>query len=54
LLNRINNITVSVVTAFLVSFFTAGSAMADFQEHTRKFTLLYTGNTWGYLIPCPT
>jgi len=50
-MNRIKNITVFVIFAFLVSFSTAGSALADSQEHTREFTLFYTGDTLGYLDP---
>ena len=52
IMNRIRNITVFVLFAFLVSFFAAGSALADSQERTKEFTLFYTGNTLGYLDPC--
>ncbi len=52
MMNSIKNITISVIFAFLVYFFTAGSALADSQERTKEFTLFYTGNTLGYLDPC--
>ena len=52
MMNRIRNIMVFVLFAFLMSFFAAGSALADSQERTKEFTLLYTGNTLGYLDPC--
>ena len=52
MMNRIRNITISVIFAFLVSVFTTGSALADSQERTEEFTLFYTGNTLGYLDPC--
>lgn len=52
MMNSIKNIMFFVIFAFLISFFTAGSAMADSQERTEAFTLFYTGNTLGYLDPC--
>jgi len=52
IMNRIRNITVFVLFAFLVSFFAAGLALADSKERTKEFTLFYTGNTLGNLDPC--
>jgi hypothetical protein len=52
MMNRIRNITVFVLFAFLVSFFASGPALADSQERAKEFTLFYTGNTLGYLDPC--
>ena len=52
MMNSIKSITVFVLFAFLISFFTAGPALADSQERTKEFTLFYTGNTLGYLDPC--
>ena len=54
MMNRIKDLTLFVIFVFLVCFFSAGSAFADSQEHTREFTLYYTGNTLGYLDPCIT
>lgn len=53
-MGRIRNIIVFVLFAFLISFFSAGSTLADSHECTKKFTLFYTGNTLGYLDPCIT
>jgi len=52
MMSSIKNIMVFVLFAFLISFFSAGSALADPQKHTKEFTLFYTGNTMGYLDPC--
>ena len=52
MMNSIKNVMVFVLFAFLLSFFSAGSALADSQERTKEFTLFYTGNTLGYLDPC--
>ena len=52
MMNSIRNIMISVLFAFLISFFSAGSALADPQKHIKEFTLFYTGNTIGYLDPC--
>jgi hypothetical protein len=51
-MNWIRNTTFFVIAAFLASFFTAGSALADSQEREKEFTLFYTGDTLGYLDPC--
>jgi hypothetical protein len=51
-MSRIKKIMVFVLFAFLISFFSAGSTLADSQERTKEFTLFYTGNTLGYLDPC--
>ena len=53
-MDRIRNIIVFVLFAFLISFFSAGSALADSHECTKEFTLFYTGNTLGCLDPCIT
>ena len=53
-MGRIGNIIVFVLFAFIISFFSAGSALADSHECTKEFTLFYTGNTMGYLDPCIT
>jgi hypothetical protein len=52
MMNWIRNIKFFVIVAFLVSFFTAGPALADSQERKKEFTLFYTGDTLGYLDPC--
>ena len=52
MMSRIRNIMIFVLFAFLISFFSAGSASADPQKNTKEFTLFYTGNTIGYLDPC--
>ena len=46
-MDRIRNIIVFVLFAFLISFFSAGSALADSHDCTKDFTLFYTGNTLG-------
>lgn len=52
MMNRIRNITVFVLFAFLVSFFATRPALADSQERAKEFTMFYTGNTLGNLDPC--
>ena len=54
MMSSIRNIMVFVLFAFLISFFSAGSALADSHECKKEFTLFYTGNTMGYLDPCIT
>jgi hypothetical protein len=51
MMSRIRNIMFFVLFAFIIFFFSAGSALADSQERTKEFTLFYTGNTLGYLDP---
>jgi hypothetical protein len=51
MMSRTRNIMFFVLFAFIIFFFSAGSALADSQERTKEFTLFYTGNTLGYLDP---
>lgn len=53
-MGRMRNIIVFVLFAFLISFLSDGSALADSNECKKEFTLFYTGNTLGYLDPCIT